>query len=402
MKTMVTEEQIKNLKYRGICASNYMKNHMVTWHSNDGDFENVISRMHNAPNKDKLSEAYYAYINLCTTNYYSDDEIIGGIMQNDDKNKEFNVDIDSVIRSIIEIRSGKIDLGKTDCENSQQHAESPDAKPVENKTPDNESAGGVKVSNKAINKINNKVKYVNGILDNLINNKSENIYNDITKIKSICAETRQRILSIDPTSCSDEEITELNDANANIDSFIKSIEKFETNNNTPMKTQGVAAHTEGMFNINNFIKQPLANTTIQPVTHNQSKPKPCVFPHQICGLTDEEIVNYVGKHFKVIEELSACPLYDLVNNKLLSKKMKEFNSKQRANNPYLTQVNINEYIDDPDLLQTYSLCFTIPCNDKGKVIVVLFNPVPVPNKNGMLNYPLHIFKATMTKKNGSK
>ena len=79
--------------------------------------------------------------------------------------------------------------------------------------------------------------------------------------------------------------------------------------------------------------------------------------------------------------------------------MKELNAKQRSNNPYLTQVNINEYIDAPELLDKYSLCFTMPCNDKKQIIVVLFNPTPVLDNNGVLNYPLHIFKET---KNNNK
>jgi hypothetical protein len=76
--------------------------------------------------------------------------------------------------------------------------------------------------------------------------------------------------------------------------------------------------------------------------------------------------------------------------------MKELDCKQRANNPYLTQVDINKYIDVPELIAQYSLCFTLPCNNKKQLIVVLFNPNPEVGKNGLLQYPIHIFKANKT------
>jgi hypothetical protein len=76
--------------------------------------------------------------------------------------------------------------------------------------------------------------------------------------------------------------------------------------------------------------------------------------------------------------------------------MKACNSKNRPNNLLLTQVDINEYIAEPELLSKYPLCFTAPCNDKGYVIVVLFDPVVKPTDDGRVQYPMHVFKAKLT------
>lgn len=250
--------------------------------------------------------------------------------------------------------------------------------------------------NKIIKNIEGKAKYLEDIANRLTNNKSKDVVKDISKLKNISAELKQLIESVDRSLLSAEEVNRNNEILADIEGFLKLLDFIEPIVQTAAKgvQQPEAAYSmNNGFNINNFVRQsPVigGNNVV-----NNTVPK-TAFPHQICGLTDQQIVEVVGKHFKVIQELPVYPLYDLLNNKLLGAKMKEFGSKQKSNNPYLTQVNIDEYIDVPELLQKFSLCFTIPCYDKAQTIVVLFNPIPVPDGNGVLNYPLHIFKATKT------
>ena len=162
--------------------------------------------------------------------------------------------------------------------------------------------------------------------------------------------------------------------------------------------QQQAANNVGGFDISNFIKQQSPSINVN--VGQNIMPKQSVFPHQIDGLTDEQMIAEVGNHYKFLSnaQVELYPMYDLIKNRYLKKKMTELDAKQRPNNPFLTQVNITEYIAEPDLLNKYQMCFTIPCNDKRQVIMVLFSPVAVPGNNGALQYPLHIFKATKTKK----
>ena len=385
-----------------------MKNHKRTCFKDDGSFDTVINEMHNAQNKDALSEAYYKYINLCIAHGYSDGYIIGGIMQNEAKNKEFSVNIDSVIKSLIEIKYTTVKLAEPVISANKEEEKPVKQESVSEKI--DEAVGGIKFTGKVINKINNKIKYANDLVSKIESNQSENNSSDVEKIKSIVKETKEMIVSVNPTSCSEDEIASLNDSTAALDNIDKKITTLSVNNtvkdanskqsdNKPVE-QSAAAHSVSGFNINNFIKQnqqPIKGPDVSATAPQQ--PKPTAFPHEICGLTDDQIVEEVGKHFKVFEQLNAYPLYDLINNRLLARKMKEFGAKQRANNPFLTQVNINEYIDVPELLEKYTLCFTIPCNDKKQVIVVLFNPTAVPDKNGVLQYPLHILKAAKVNDN---
>lgn len=398
------EEQIKEIKHCGECAIYSIKNHKLPWLTDDGTFDNIIINMHNAQNKDKLSEAYYNYIINAIAHGYSDGDIIGAIMQNDEQNKKFNVNIESIIKSLIQIRNPNKSFIFTP--NSVDNSSAP-VKCNSTKKLDPE-AGGIEVSNKRLNKIKNKINYANKLLNKLQNNESENFVTDMGVIRSICDEAGKMILDINPTSCTEQEISDLNDANAAISNLLKSLDKLPTKSDetTIVKSkdnvvqQSEAAHTEGGFNINNFIKQKQQNPVIPAVNNPTVQPtRQTAFPHQIDNLTDAEIVEDVRKHFKLLCELPAYPLYDLAHNKILARKMKELNAKQRPNNPFLTQVNINEYIDVPELLAQYNLCFTIPCNDKDKIIIVLFNTNAKQDANGIINYPIHIFKATRNKTN---
>lgn len=344
---------------------------------------------------------------------------------NDEEISEINSLIDqmkSTEKAVKNIKPVSRVIYLADCENGENSSKSnkSDAIGPDLENLSKEEAEGIKVNDKIISKIKKKVAYMNKLLGKLQNNTSDNVTIDFNNIVSVGKEVSNILAGIDPTSCSEANIDELNDIGANaIDIVKKASEAFLTYNkpqrkmakSAPMQEdaapepvqQSTVAHTEGGgFNIGNFIKQNQSAKHTTPSRDDaQQQPKSTAFPHQICGLTDEQIVAEVSKHFKVSQALPAYALYDLANNKFLSRKMKELDAKQRPNNPYLTQVNINEYIDVPELLEKYPLCFTMPCNDKKKIIVVLFSPVAMPDKNGVLNYPLHIFKATKTN-NGSK
>ena len=258
---------------------------------------------------------------------------------------------------------------------------------------------------KIIDKVNKKLHHVNKLLTELNTGSSTNPADSKNLILTICKEVKEMLSSI---KAPDDKVELINKLISEAESTEKTIEAFTIISSAPQQ-QPAAAYNNGYgFNIGNFIK-PQAQQQQTPMQQQQPIPmqqqhqvKPTVFPHQICGLTQEQIAEEVGKHVKLIPKenrnytIHADVLYDLVNNKLLSRKMKELDCKHRANNPYLTQVNINEYIGEPELLAQYPLCFTMPCNDKKKLIMVLFNPNPVMDKNGILQYPLHIFKATKT------
>lgn len=400
MKTF--EEQVKEIKYCGECGVHSMKDHKLPWLPDNGDFDKIINNMHNAKTKDELSKAYYEYITVAMKNCYSDGYIIAGIMQNEEQNKKFDVNIDSVVESFINIKYPTIQLTSEPVKNEKVVKENPKAEPTkkaELTKPDN---------SKSIEKAKKKVNYMKNILAKVENNNSENPAEDLNSITTVNGEFRKLIESIDMKSCTKDEIREINntilDAETTAEKATKLIEAKANNENTAspeLVQQGVAAHnTTTGFNIGNFIKQPVAPImSVSNMPAQQQAAKPSVFPHQICGLNDTQIVEEVNKHFKLTQQLHAYPLYDLANNKYLARKMKEFDAKQRPNNPYLTQVNINEYIDVPELLEKYSLCFTMPCNDKKKLIVVLFNPIPVADNNGALQYPIHIIKAAKAKNN---
>ena len=145
------------------------------------------------------------------------------------------------------------------------------------------------------------------------------------------------------------------------------------------------------FNINNFVKN---GDNQQP----QQQPKKSVFPHEICGLTEEQFLAEVGAHFKVTQELGSYPLYDLLHNRVLENKLAEFNSKQKLKDVLLTQEDINKYIKDPKLLQKYTVCFTTPCKDDRHIILVLFNPIIHNGENGSRYYPLEIKRFKLNNK----
>ena len=261
--------------------------------------------------------------------------------------------------------------------------------------------------NKMVNKISKKMNYLDKLIVELQNGTSQDISKTKDAIEQVCGSINNILPNINHDQLSEDEKKILLTAADKV-----AAAKIIINNSASNPAVAAANNTGYGFNISNFIKPaPVPQQQINPamqfvnpavIPPQQPQQRPSVFPHQMCGLKDEEIVEYVQKHFKVIEKLNAYALYDLVNNKLLAKKMKELDCKQRSSNPFLTQVPINEYIDIPELLAQYPLCFTLPCNDKKQLIIVLFNPTPVLNKNGVMEYPMNIFKAKKTQPQSSK
>ena len=140
-----------------------------------------------------------------------------------------------------------------------------------------------------------------------------------------------------------------------------------------------------------------ANANMQPVANVAPKPD-MLLPHQTCGLSNDDIIAYNGKHYENLSEgISSWALYDLLKSDLLSNKMKELNAKDRPNNPKLKQVPITECTDEPNLIERYPLAFTMQCNDKGYVIVVLFNPNVELDRNNKPVYPIYISKGKLIK-----
>lgn len=455
MKTI--EEQVNEIKHYGECAVYGMENHKVVYLPDDGSFNDIINAMHNAQNKDTLAEVYYNYIINAISHGYSDGEIIGGIMQNEEQNEKFSINIESVIKSLINIKYTRIDLDSptksTESTNTNEHKKSFSEKaqaafndstgktnnehkksfPEKVRAAFNDNTGKPKTNNeqnngpiinaeasdipvndtsdkdKLFNKIHKKMNYIESVVNALTTNKSQSVAHDINLVKTTVKQINDLVLSVDPKKYEPKDIATLNNLSAKANSYLDIVAKIEMGNTNTVvskdKQQGeveqqAVAHTEGGFNITNFIKpnqQPIAGPNM-PNPNRMQQQKTSVLPHEICGLTDEQMIEEVKKHFKIIQPVNTYPLYDLLKNKILAHKMKELNAKQRSNNPYLTQVNINEYIDIPELLAHYNLCFTIPCNEKDKVIVVLYNSNLVRDNTGALNYPLNIFKATLTNK----
>jgi hypothetical protein len=271
-----------------------------------------------------------------------------------------------------------------------------------------------KITDQQAKELKDKIKFVSDLLDKLYNGASSVIYDDYEAAVMAVEEMAIIVSSVQTIGLSEEDISLLNDTCATINKFLDRIKKFNPANcgyseeklkavlkrkddvmklgDLTSSTQQLAAHSMGGFNIGNFVHQqqqgPVAGTPVQQAAN--------LLPHQTCGLTNDQIVDEVNKHFKLMHAVPAWPLYDLLHNNILSVKMRELGSKQRPNNPYLTQVVLTEYFDQPEYTNNYNLCFTIPCKDKGYVIMVLYNTNMVIANNRPY-YPLNILKAKLRK-----
>jgi len=375
--------------------------------------QRVIDQINAADSIAKLTDAYEHLVDLVGKEF-ENHKLLGSMLINREQNDKFGMDADKLIRRFFD---DKLD--------------------AKLKSAAVESEADQKISTK-IDEIKAKVEDLVKIdLKKLILN-SENYLNSIaSEAKKLASE----IESLDPCKMTQDEIDEVNaltDLLCTTAGCVKGIndeakDADKADNKTSAKTstkqlpkppasvndskskktevpqQQAAYSIANGFNIGNFIRQNTPNaqvvpgmSTVQQVINNSSQPVQQhvhKLPHETCGLTDQQMIEEVDKHFKLIQGLPTYPLFDLLNNPLLKKKMKELDCKQRANNPFLTQVNINEYIDVPELLAKYNLAFTMPCNDKKFVIMVLYGNIPVVDPNcGCVSYPLHIFKAKLTGK----
>jgi hypothetical protein len=361
---MTIEERIVEIKKHasymrhGMKSNNFIPSHLHTLGVKMRPvYAPIVERMLNAKSKEDLSKAYTDYIEVSMrVPGFSDYYIIGGIMDNESKNKEFNVSIDTIIYSYL-TKFKSADSVNLDTKNP--------------KGPDVKKSGPA---------------------------KSDKVINEDKKSKS-------------PTD----------DAKPNEPKKVVNTEQVSD----VVNQQAAAAHSETGFNINSFIKhdQPTiqmpilnpANANIRQVMNaptapnnneaaaEQQKKSDMLLPHQTCGLSDEEIIAENAKHYKNLTGMiSAYALYDLMHSKLLVKKMKELNAKDRPNNPQLKQVPVTECTDEPNLIERYPLAFIMQCNDKGQVIVVLFNPNVELDSNNKPAYPIYVCKGKLIKPDGEK
>lgn len=455
------EDKIKKIKKEADCVIYAMKNHKLVEDINNTSFDDAIYKMHNAASKKDLADAYAEYFKIAICNHYHDACIIAGIMQNEEANKKYSIDIYKVITELIKFRntiekpiditdekdkpakdiepkntgkdllfgmseesinklaaeydpsaevnamgSTSADIAIGDLLGARQ-AKRKAAYEWVHKNDDPGENNGSQLSDKLRNKIRNKHGFIKNIANRIIAGECDNPLEEINKAYKEGESLIKILKSIKTYNLSEEDLTELNDIMATLTNITENLDKIkasidnkpknkiaEANCETPVQ-QTLAAHAMEGFNISNFIKDKPDNK-MQPVSTVNNHQHKTVFPHETCGLTDEQITNEVKSHFELTEYLPAYALYDLVKNKLLSKKMNELGSKQKPNNLLLTQVDIKDYIDIPDLLNKFNVCFTTPCKDKSYIIVVLFNTTPVPDTCGCINYPIHIFKAKLS------
>lgn len=408
---------------------------------NERLFDGVISAMKAANTAEVLLESYWRYIQMCKVYkfYISDDVIIAAILSNEDKNKQFGITEDALIESYYDLVSNEPRMSvativpqKSETE-SASDAESKKAKTVnpnaaaekhdETKEKDKPKSGGPTIKGKYDNSkefsmVDLKIKAVKD-LESTILSADGNI---LANVFAACKDANTAISMINPSKLSKDEIAHLNDLTAYVNSVdAKAKARVEEIKKNGLQ-QGAAAHSMTGFNISNFEKNPatppISGPAARPIppsvrqaqavaaepvvngapVHDASKEHHHhKLPHEECGLTDAQIIEEVNKHFKILPgyTVTAYPLYDLLNNPLLRQRMKQYGSKQRPNNPFLTQIDITTIAlpeEDKAAFAKYTMAFTIPCKDKNSVIVVYYNPIPVIDKCGCATYPINIIK----------
>jgi len=415
---------INKIKEGARVVIHLMENHTIKNFPNE-DFKDVISKMHNASNADELSKAYSSYINLCLGHNYNEAYILAGIMQNEDKNKEFNVNLDNVLKSIINIKSNSVDLGcleNNEIKDSEAEDKSSPLKGLSRNEiiayaaeydPDEET-NALGSTNKDMMRgdllgvTNAKRKAAYELLSKEINNTpdcnkpvKESKKVDKAKdqnIENASVESAPVMNSTEHSTVQQPAVASTVGTGFNINNFI-----------TPSKTTPVAAGIAGGKivlgpNMPKTKTEPaVVNTTTNQQNAQNQQNIPSCFKHKTCGLSDAEMEADNAKHLVSLlgtSNLSVYALYDLIHSKHFKDKMKSLNATDRPNNIKLTEVNINEYIDIPELLAKYPIAFTTPCKDKGKIIVILFNPNPIMLPNGAMQYDMHFIPAHLTNNAG--
>lgn len=395
-------------------------------------FDGVISAMKAANSREQLLEMYSRYIKMCKVYkfYISDAIILAALLSNENKNAEFGITEDALIDAYYDMTSNDVimnmativnDVHKEPEQKKAKRVDGQDTRHDETKEKDKPNQGGPSIKGKHDNSkefsmIDIKIKAVKD-LESMIKGADGNI---LSNVFAACKDANTAISMINPSKLSKDEIVHLNDLTAYVNSVdAKAKARVEEIKKNGLK-QGAAAHTMGGFNINNFEKKPavpLAGPATRPVppsvkqaqavanepvvngasTNNSNPHQHHKLPHEECGLTDEQIVEEVNKHFKILPgyTVTAYPLYDLLNNPLLRQRMKQYGSKQRPNNPFLTQIDLSTIAlpeEDKEAFAKYTMGFTIPCKDKNSVIVVYYNPIPIIDKCGCATYPINIIK----------
>ena len=155
------------------------------------------------------------------------------------------------------------------------------------------------------------------------------------------------------------------------------------------------------FDINNFISKPPVQQQIpgqqMPMVHPQNLNKQPVQQQPVISVEDiNQKVKRLSKNINLIkgahpgfEESQVDSLLNLLDNKILTKKLGELGAKSKE--IYLTEVDRMQY----DASNNYDICFTAECKDKRSIIVVLYNTRSkyVPEINAYTNN-LKIFKTS--------
>lgn len=97
-------EKIDEIKRCAECAVYGMKDHKVVWLPEDDALNEIVEKMQEPKTIKELRGIYYQYMVRCIELGYSDGEIIAGIMQNKEKNEELDVEIESVILTLMLMR----------------------------------------------------------------------------------------------------------------------------------------------------------------------------------------------------------------------------------------------------------------------------------------------------------
>ena len=402
----------------------------------EGLFDGVISAMKAAQTKEQLLSAYSRYIQMCKIYkfYISDNAIIAAILSNEDKNTQFGITEDEFIDAYYDLVSNESHIQMaTIVPAKQEQVEVPEPKKAKKaelqnnsnqfKQQNSNNAPANKNNTRDIALVDAKVKVIKD-LESTIQNGDGNI---LSNVFAACKDANSTICAIDPKRLSSQEIEYLNTQTA----YITDVENKAKARVEDIKKNGLkqksAAHTLGGFNVNNFEKNtvpPLAGPATRPIPPSvkavQSVAQSPVvngagtiptnnghahhhrLPHEECGLTDDQIVKEVCKHVKLLPGYNApaYALYDLIKSPELKQKMKQYGSKQRPNDPFLTQIELDAISlpdEDKDAYTKYSMAFTTPCKDKNHIIVVYYNPVPIIDACGCQTYNINILKSKLVK-----
>ena len=146
------------------------------------------------------------------------------------------------------------------------------------------------------------------------------------------------------------------------------------------------------FNINKFVKNPVP---VRPVAAPVVKPQQPVQEPAVATaepakdqspkkdeepkMTFDEKVDKMNKHFHLIKgthpgftESQIDSLLLLINNGFVKKKMREYKSKDRINNPQFYEIPLSNYETDENKGK-FDICFRMNSKDKKHPIIILYS-----------------------------